>query len=143
MVPAMTMLSARRRGATALPRDVAGSDDEVAAIAKALAHPARIRIVRLLLEKQACIGCDIVDEVGLAQSTVSEHLRILKAAGVITGEVEHPRVCYSLSPDRLMPLAGLLNTVFEKDSRGELGGSICCPPISCEPMSTSCSSGAR
>jgi ArsR family transcriptional regulator len=94
------------------------NEKDVAAIAKALAHPTRIRIVRLLLEKQSCIGCDIVDEVGLAQSTVSEHLRILKAAEVISGEVEHPRVCYSLNPDRLAPLAGLLNTVFEKDSAG-------------------------
>ena len=94
------------------------SEEAVAALAKALAHPARIRIVRLLLKKQDCIGCDVVDEVGLAQSTVSEHLRILKAAGVITGEVEHPRVCYSLNPDRLIPLASLLNTVFEKDRRG-------------------------
>ena len=82
-------------------------------MAKALGHPARIQIVRLLLEKQSCIGCDIVDEVGRAQSTVSEHLRILKAAGVITGEIERPRVCYSLNPDSLRPLAALLNRVLE------------------------------
>jgi ArsR family transcriptional regulator, arsenate/arsenite/antimonite-responsive transcriptional repressor len=93
-------------------------DEEVAALAKALAHPARIRIIRLLLEKQTCIGCDIVDEVGLAQSTVSEHLRILKAAGVITGEIEHPRVCYSLNPGRLIPLAGFLNQVAAEHSVG-------------------------
>lgn len=91
------------------------NDEDVAALAKALAHPTRIRIIRLLTEKQSCIGCDIVDEVGLAQSTVSEHLRILKAAGVITGEIEHPRVCYSLNSARLIPLADFLNTVFEKD----------------------------
>lgn len=113
------------------------SDGDVAAVAKALAHPARIRIVRLLLEKQSCIGCDIVDEVGLAQSTVSEHLRILRSAGLVTGEIERPRVCYSLNPDRLMPLAGLLNTVFEQDSRGELRGSICCPPSGSAPENTS------
>lgn len=95
------------------------AEDDLAALAKALAHPARIRIIRLLLHKQACIGCDIVDDVGLAQSTVSEHLRILKTAGVITGEVEHPRVCYSLNPDRLIPLASLLATVLEKDSRAD------------------------
>ncbi len=100
-------------------------DDDVALIAKALGHPARIRIVRLLVEKQSCIGCDIVDEVGLAQSTVSEHLRILKSAGIITGEITRPRVCYSLNPDRLLPLAALLNAVFQKESRGELSGSIC------------------
>ncbi len=106
-------------------------DEELAALAKALAHPARIRIIQMLFEKQSCIGCDIVDEIGLAQSTVSEHLRILKAAGVITGEVEHPRICYSLNPVRLIPLAGFLNTMFEKDRRGELQGSICCPPNAC------------
>jgi ArsR family transcriptional regulator len=94
------------------PETSFSADEEaVAAIAKALGHPARIHIVRVLLAKQSCIGCDIVDEVGLAQSTVSEHLRILKAAGIITGEVEHPRVCYSLNPDSLLPLAVLLAAV--------------------------------
>lgn len=88
---------------------------DIAAVAKALGHPARVHIVRMLLEKQSCIGCDIVDEIGLAQSTVSEHLRILKAAGIITGEVERPRVCYSLNPDRLKPLAALLEAVFARD----------------------------
>ena len=107
------------------------SDEDIALIAKALGHAARIHIVRVLLEKQSCIGCDIVEQVGLAQSTVSEHLRILKAAGIIKGEIEHPRVCYSLNPDRLVPLAGLLNLVFEQDGRGELKGSICCPPGAC------------
>lgn len=110
-------------------QSVPGPDSErIAAVAKALGHPARVAIVQLLLEKQSCIGCDIVEEVGLAQSTVSEHLRILKDAGVITGAIERPRVCYSLNPDSLMPLAALLNTVFMKDSRDELSGSICCPP---------------
>ena len=109
------------------------TSEEIAAVAKALGHPARIHIVHLLLEKQSCIGCDIVEEVGLAQSTVSEHLRILRAAGVINGEIERPRVCYCLNPDSLRPLAALLNAVFEKDSRGELSGSICCPPSGCKP----------
>jgi ArsR family transcriptional regulator len=102
-----------------MPGDAA-SVEALAAIAKALGHPARIHIVRLLLEKRSCIGCDIVDEVGLAQSTVSEHLRILKAAGIITGEIERPRVCYSLNPDSLVPLAGLLNAVFGKEQPGDL-----------------------
>lgn len=100
------------------PRPDAGfdkDDEAVAAIAKALGHPARIHIVRVLLAKQSCIGCDIVDEVGLAQSTVSEHLRILKAAGIITGQIEHPRVCYSLNPDSLAPLAALLAALSGAD----------------------------
>ena len=60
--------------------------------------PARIRIVRFLLARENCIGGEIVEEIGLAQSTVSEHLRILKAAGVVIGEIERPRICYSLNP---------------------------------------------
>jgi ArsR family transcriptional regulator len=120
-----------------LPRRKGVIDEDIAVIAKALGHPARIHIVRVLLEKQSCIGCDIVDAVGLAQSTVSEHLRILKSAGIITGEIERPRVCYSLNPNSLMPLATLLNAVFEKDSRGELGGSICCPPSNGKPDTSS------
>lgn len=96
----------------------------IAALAKALGHPARIGIVAMLHERQTCIGCDIVDEIRLAQSTVSEHLRILKDAGIITGEIERPRVCYSLNPDSLLPLSGLLNTVLGNDSRGDAGGPV-------------------
>ncbi len=91
--------------------DVSGED--LAALAKALAHPARIQIIRLLMEKKSCIGGDIVGEVGLAQSTVSEHLRILKSAGIIIGEIERPRVCYSVNAGRLLPFANFLNSVFE------------------------------
>ncbi len=69
--------------------------DQIAQVAKALAHPARIRIITFLLSKPGCIGGDIVDQVGLAQSTVSEHLRILKDAGIVTGTIAYPRVCYS------------------------------------------------
>jgi ArsR family transcriptional regulator len=85
--------------------------ESLALLAKALSHPARVGIVRLLHEKQTCIGCDIVDEIGLAQSTTSEHLRILKSAGVITGEIERPRVCYSLNPAALEPLSHFLEEV--------------------------------
>lgn len=79
-------------------------DVSVASLAKALAHPARIRILRLLQATPGCIGGDIVDAVGLAQSTVSEHLRILKSAGVISGEIDGPRICYALNPAALVPL---------------------------------------
>ena len=83
----------------------------IAVLAKALAHPARLGIVKMLHERQACIGCDIVDRIGLAQSTTSEHLRILKTAGIITGEVEGPRVCYALNPSALEPLRQLLSEI--------------------------------
>ena len=114
--------------ATTRSLERASRDDGIAAVAKALGHPARVHIVRLLIAKQSCIGCDIVDEIGLAQSTVSEHLRILKAAGVITGEIERPRVCYSLNAESLLPLAGLLNAAFDRPAGGEPAGPLCCPP---------------
>jgi len=91
------------------------STEAIAAIAKALGHPARLQIIRLLLEKQSCIGCDFVDDVGLAQSTVSEHLRILKSAGIVSGKIERPRICYSLNPDSLLPLAGFLNAARQPE----------------------------
>lgn len=85
--------------------------EQVAAIAKALAHPARVRIIGFLLSRPGCIGGEIVDEVGLAQSTVSEHLRILKTAGLVQGAIEYPRICYSLNPAALAPLHMLLDTI--------------------------------
>lgn len=87
------------------------ADARMAAMAKALGHPARLRILRLLARTPGCIGGDIVDAVGLAQSTVSEHLRILKAAGMIEGQIDPPRVCYSLAPTALAPLAALIQTL--------------------------------
>jgi ArsR family transcriptional regulator len=88
---------------------VSGEQEQIAQLAKALAHPARVQIVQTLLRRNTCIGCDIVEEIGLAASTTSEHLRILKEAGVITGEIERPRVCYSLNPAALAPLAAFLD----------------------------------
>ena len=87
---------------------MATDETTTAALAKALAHPARIRILRLLQATPGCIVGDIVGAVGLAQSTVSEHLRILKSVGVITGEIDGPRVCYALNPASLAPLADLI-----------------------------------
>jgi ArsR family transcriptional regulator len=102
----------RTRQGTALASNLvsqAPHEATFAALAKALGHPARIGIVSMLHERQTCIGCDIVEEIGLAQSTTSEHLRLLKAAGIITGEIDGPRVCYSLNPVALEPLRHFLN----------------------------------
>ena len=104
----------------------APEDERIAELARALAHPARLRILRLLLATPGCIGCDIVGAVGLTQSTVSEHLRILKAAGVISGEIDGPRVCYALSPDTLQPLAAFIATLTPLD------GTACCQPATKE-----------
>jgi ArsR family transcriptional regulator len=76
-------------------------DVEMAGMAKALAHPVRLRILRVLDERTTCVTGDVVLEVGLAQSTVSEHLRILREAGLIQGEIEGPRTRYCVNRDRL------------------------------------------
>ncbi|MDT8410627.1 MAG: metalloregulator ArsR/SmtB family transcription factor [Wenzhouxiangellaceae bacterium] len=105
----------------------AAEEVTVANVARALAHPARIRIVRFLLSRKNCIGGDIVEEIGLAQSTVSEHLRILKAAGVVSGEIERPRICYSLNPAGLAPLAELLREVLETGDEARTDHAQCEP----------------
>ena len=97
------------------PIDTDLSDEDIALIAKALSHPARIQIIRLLSSKKTCIGGDIVDVIGLAQSTVSEHLRILKASGIITGEITRPRVCYSLNSSRLSHFQNFLGMIIDND----------------------------
>lgn len=74
-----------------------GSDlARLAKTARALAHPVRIRILRILAERDVCICGEIVDRLPLSQSTVSQHLKALKGAGLITGEVEGPKTCYCL-----------------------------------------------
>ena len=101
------------------------ANEDMALIAKALSHPARIQILRLLLSKKTCIGGDIVDVIGLAQSTVSEHLRILKASGIITGEITRPRVCYSLNPSRLSHFQNFLGMILDSDAEAPNIDSAC------------------
>lgn len=71
-------------------------DVDLAKYAKSLSHPARVAILKLLIQKQTCICGDIVDELPLAQSTVSQHLKVLKEAGLIKGEIEGSTVCYCI-----------------------------------------------
>ena len=94
-----------------MAKTAAPAHEQVAKVAKALAHPARVQIVDALLRRTTCIGCDLVEEVGLAASTTSEHLRILKEAGLIIGEISRPRICYSLDPRAIAPLASFLEAV--------------------------------
>jgi ArsR family transcriptional regulator len=84
------------------------ADAELAALAKALAHPARIRILRFLTRRNASICGEIVDELDLAQSTVSQHLKVMKEAGLVQGEVDGPRVCYYLNSRTLRRLKALI-----------------------------------
>jgi ArsR family transcriptional regulator len=86
----------------------ARADEELAALAKALGHRARVQVVRLLARRDTCVCGDIVDELPLAQSTVSQHLKVLKDAGLIRGEVVGPRVSYCLEPRTLRRLKALV-----------------------------------
>lgn len=79
-----------------------------AKLAWAIAHPARVQIVRLLIGREACICGEIVDCLPLAQSTVSQHLKILKESGLIHGEVDGPRVCYCINYNKLEQLKSLV-----------------------------------
>lgn len=85
------------------------SNVRVAAIAKALGHPARIAILKLLAQRNTCFCGDITDVLPLAQSTVSQHLKALKSTGLIKGEVEGVRTCYCLNPEGIKDLNSLLS----------------------------------
>jgi ArsR family transcriptional regulator len=97
-------------------------EQEVAVLAKALGHPARVRIMRLLLARDACYCGQLIDELGLAQATVSQHLKVLRDAGLIVGEIEGLRTCYWASRERLAQihdlLGGLLDEAIEVDTSG-------------------------
>ncbi len=84
------------------------ADDELAALGKAIGHPLRVQILRILVRRTACICGDIVEELPVAQSTVSQHLKILKEAGLIRGEVDGPRICYCIEPRVLRRLKVLV-----------------------------------
>ncbi len=90
----------------ALP-DVAWAVD-LAKLSWALAHPARVRIVRLLLNRTSCMCGEIVEEMPLAQSTVSQHLKILKETGLVQGEIDGPRVCYCINKTAMAKLKKLI-----------------------------------
>lgn len=88
-------------------------DNKVARYAKALAHPARVAILRLLIQKQACVCGDIVDELPLSQSTVSQHLKELKEAGLIKGDIEGAKVCYCIDENEWAMAKKYLAEIFE------------------------------
>jgi ArsR family transcriptional regulator len=87
------------------------ADEELATLAKALGHPARVQIMRLLVRREACVCGDIVDELPLAQSTVSQHLKVLKESGLIRGDIDGPRVCYCVEPRVLRRLKALVGSL--------------------------------
>ncbi|CAN5421758.1 metalloregulator ArsR/SmtB family transcription factor [soil metagenome] len=85
-----------------------------ATIARALGHPARIAILKILANRNTCFCGDITEVLPLAQSTVSQHLKALKSAGLITGEIEGVRTCYCLNPVGIKELHSLLSDLSSK-----------------------------
>ena len=85
------------------------TDAELAGLAKALAHPARVAILRRLIEHGECVCGEIVSCLPLAQATVSQHLKVLKTAGLIQGEVDGPRVCYCVNPKAVKRVQELIS----------------------------------
>ncbi|MEZ4885810.1 MAG: metalloregulator ArsR/SmtB family transcription factor [Chitinophagales bacterium] len=85
----------------------------LAALAKALSHPARIAILQLLISKKSCICGDIVEELPLSQSTVSQHLKELKNVGLIEGEIDGPRVCYCVNNQTWQEMQDYFSKLFQ------------------------------
>ncbi len=98
-------------------------DNRIAGYAKALAHPARIAILKLLIKRKACVCGDIVDELPLSQSTVSQHLKELKAAGLIKGDIEGTKVCYCIDEKEWKLAQSHLSDLF--GSMPERNASCC------------------
>ena len=88
--------------------------NEIALIAKAIGHPARIAILQYLLQKNACVCGDIVGEIGLAQATVSQHLKELKQAGLIKGDIDGRKVCYCIDNSKWDIVKDLLFQFFDQ-----------------------------
>jgi ArsR family transcriptional regulator len=86
----------------------------LATLAKALSHPARLSLLEVLAAHDTCICGDLVDELPLAQASVSRHLKTLKDAGLIKGEIDGPRTCYCLDREAVASLFSELRPFFEK-----------------------------
>ncbi len=87
--------------------------NELANMAKAIGHPARIAILQHLVKKNACVCGDIVEELGLAQATTSQHLKELKNAGIVQGNVDGVSVCYCINPKVWKQYKELFNSFFK------------------------------
>ena len=88
--------------------------NELAILAKAIGHPARIAIIEYLLKADACICGDIVNEIGLAQPTISQHLKELKNAGVIKGNIEGTAICYCIDEKAFSRLQAFFTFISNK-----------------------------
>jgi ArsR family transcriptional regulator len=96
--------------------------NRLADLAKAFAHPARVGILQLLIARKECVCGDIVEELQLAQATVSQHLKELKRIGIIQGEINPPRVCYCINPVVWQEAQSVFGSLFDALE----GNTSCC-----------------
>ncbi len=90
------------------------TQNDIAKAAKAFAHPARVAIIHYLLKTNACVNGDLVLELGLAQATISQHLRELKEIGIIQGTIEGASVSYCINPERWNEIKNQFNEIFNQ-----------------------------
>ncbi len=86
--------------------------NRIAAVAKVFAHPARVAILKYISTQDSCICNDIVDEIGLSQPTISQHLQVINNAGLLKGNFKGKSICYCLDVERFQEYQGLLNVFF-------------------------------
>lgn len=93
------------------------AQNHIADLAKIFAHPARIAIIQHLFEVESCICGDLVDEIGLAQSTISQHLKELKNQDLIQGNIDGVKVCYCINPEKWNEIGQVFNDFFNKKAK--------------------------
>jgi hypothetical protein len=98
----------------------------LAAMAKALSHPARIEILKFLLTAESCVCGDIVSNLPLSQSTVSQHLKALKDAGIVKGTISGPNVCYCIDPLIWSTFSGMFSVFFNQKPQNLICEPNCC-----------------
>jgi len=98
------------------------TQNQIAKLAKAFGHPARVAIIQHLFKINSCVCGDLVDEIGLAQPTISQHLKELKNLGLIQGTIEGTSVCYCINKDNWISIKTLLNTFLNQD----INANSCC-----------------
>jgi DNA-binding transcriptional ArsR family regulator len=98
---------------TTKTEEFTSKENKIAKYAKAFAHPARVSILKLLIQKNACVCGDIVDELPLSQSTVSQHLKELKEAGIIKGSIDGVKICYCIDEKEWEIAKKHMNELFE------------------------------
>lgn len=90
-------------------------ENKLASLFKVLGHPARIAILQYIINQKTCICNDLVEELGLAQATISQHLKELKTTGIIKGTIEGKSVCYCIEEHKWTQIQKLFNQFFEQE----------------------------